>query len=177
MVSLNLDKIIEYMEIYGNDIEENHRGWYDRRDGQIHVFSREVLGYIEDLDENEEPDFSKFPEWQREEVAEALAFYEKWDGKSLVSMPDRYEFNQYGIMEEYRDCQDNPAIYNQLDASLHGKGAFRRFKDTALRLGLLQQWYTFRDNAMLEKARQWCDENNIPYIQEKGGTAEARRKE
>ena len=46
----------------------------------------------------------------------------------------------------------------------YGKGAFRRFKDSVIRLGLDQRWYQWRDEAYKKKAIEWCEENGITYV-------------
>ena len=46
---------------------------------------------------------------------------------------------------------------------IHGRGAFRRFKDELDRSGLLDRWYEFKRNALREQAIEWCTENDIPF--------------
>jgi hypothetical protein len=49
-----------------------------------------------------------------------------------------------------------------LDA-IHGNGAFRMFRKTTERLGILESWYQYRKNALEKIARQWLDSHNLPY--------------
>src|SRR5437588_8802737 len=44
-----------------------------------------------------------------------------------------------------------------------GKGAFRYFKDTADRLGLLNRWFQYRNDAVKEFVVEWAEDNNVPY--------------
>ena len=46
--------------------------------------------------------------------------------------------------------------------AIKGKGAFRYFKDTASRLGLLDEWYRYRANAMKEFVVDWAEADNVP---------------
>jgi len=57
----------------------------------------------------------------------------------------------------------NEKMRNILYSSLKGKGAFRRFKDTANELGILEDWYKYRDEAIKELAIEWCKENNLEF--------------
>ncbi len=47
--------------------------------------------------------------------------------------------------------------------SLHGRGAFRRFKDTVYQFGLEKAWYGFRDDCYREVALRWCDAHDIAH--------------
>jgi len=67
------------------------------------------------------------------------------------------------MMEEFAEIQANVANANKIYEAIRGKGAFRRFRATAEQLGLLQEWYAFRDREMIEKARRWCKRNEIDY--------------
>jgi hypothetical protein len=57
--------------------------------------------------------------------------------------------------------QDSAAA-EELWRAIKGKGAFRCFKDTASRLGLLQQWYQYRDDALKQYVLDWAAGQNIP---------------
>jgi hypothetical protein len=47
--------------------------------------------------------------------------------------------------------------------AIKGKGAFRYFKDTINRLGLREQWFQYRDEALKEFVVEWAEANNVPY--------------
>ena len=54
-------------------------------------------------------------------------------------------------------------VIDALRDALRGKGAFRRFKDVADRLDLIQDSYTQRDAAYASFARQWLQDSDIPF--------------
>ena len=58
----------------------------------------------------------------------------------------------------------------QLWGAVKGKGAFRYFKDTASRLGLLEERSRYRDEAMKEFILAWAEARNVPFL------ADLRRK-
>jgi hypothetical protein len=66
-------------------------------------------------------------------------------------------------MSDFADTVHNPRKQKQLEIALSGRGAFRRFKDAVYREDVEEAWYAFRDRRYLEFARDWCDENQIPY--------------
>ena len=78
-----------------------------------------------------------------------------------VALPDRFEIDEYLMMERFAiGIQDAPQG-DELLAALRGRGAFRRFKDAVYRLGRADEWHSFRDRAYEDIARTCCEENNI----------------
>ena len=57
----------------------------------------------------------------------------------------------------------------RLIRAIQGRGAFRRFRDTVERLGLLNEWYEFRDNCYRERAVSWCHGHNISFVDDEDG--------
>ena len=58
-------------------------------------------------------------------------------------------------------------IRNKLYKALNGKGAFSRFKKEIAYLGIREKWFLFRDERLKEKVKQWLEDNEIEYIEEK----------
>lgn len=80
-----------------------------------------------------------------------------------ISLPSRYELDEYGMMESFTSTIKSNHIYNMLQIALDGKGAFRRFHNTCEEYNLLDSWYKYRDQKYKEKAIEWCEENNVLY--------------
>ena len=159
MVPVKLKDVVSEIELHADDSENNWRAWFDKRDGKFYSFETRHLAIAED-DYIGEPHLAK---WELEIIEDAKAFNERWDSDFLVELPDKYEINEYDIMEEY--CESQPdVIADQLFEAIRGRGAFRFFRSTVQRLRLTDDWYKFRDNAMIEKARRWCELNEIEYI-------------
>ena len=53
-------------------------------------------------------------------------------------------------------------IRSRLERAIHGKGAFRYFRDTVEDAGLLERWYGFRDGFFEDAAREWCEDHDVP---------------
>ncbi|MCQ2079124.1 MAG: UPF0158 family protein [archaeon] len=58
--------------------------------------------------------------------------------------------------------EDESRRHEFMDA-ISGKGAFRRFRILAERYDLLEEWYGFKDRYWLSLAREWCEDNDVPF--------------
>ena len=67
-------------------------------------------------------------------------------------------------MERFIGTVADAEAAEQIWRAVKGKGAFRYFKDTASRLGLLKQWYRYRDDAMKEFVVEWAQAREIPFV-------------
>lgn len=135
-MAVKLSTIIEGMGMANMET----RVYYDRKKNELKYF-----GDYMDLSEEE---------------AEEEEFNE-----NLVSLPNQYEIHEYKMMEEFIEKIDDPKDYNCMAIAIQGRGAFRRFKDMAINLGLIEDWYKFRDEKYKEIAREWCENHNINYVE------------
>jgi hypothetical protein len=65
-------------------------------------------------------------------------------------------------MERFARSITAAAVSDELDAALHGRGAFRRFKDAVRRLGIADDWYRFRDAALEEMPCNFWNHTVLP---------------
>lgn len=85
---------------------------------------------------------------------------EEAEDRGLIALPSEYEIDEYKMMEEFASsCTDE--IADGLFDVLHGKGAFRRFKDKVLTLGIEESWYGHRDKAYMQVAQRWASDNQV----------------
>jgi len=154
---VKLKDVIENLEM----ADDNLRAYYSRKTGKILVASVEDLSIAEESEEGD--DFNEYPEWQRESINEAIDIIENWE--DYITLPDRFEINEYRIMEDFCLSIRNERILNDIYHSIKGKGAFRRFKDKIYHYGLDKEWYSYRDNALRGIAIAWCEENGIIYFE------------
>lgn len=82
-----------------------------------------------------------------------------------ISLPENFEINEYQMMEEFILKLPRGNSQRVLAHAIQGKGAFRRFKDRLYDVGLVKEWYSFRDGAYEKLAREWCEEHNIEIIE------------
>jgi hypothetical protein len=117
-----------------------------------------MLGVADETDEGD--DFSGYREEDREEIAEARLLFSHED--NFIRLPDKWYIHEYSIMEQFAEKWKNPHVRDELCRAIHGKGSYRKFRDTTDRYGITEQWYQFKHQAMEEKARAWCEENHVP---------------
>ena len=88
---------------------------------------------------------------------------EEPDDDDLIALPDRYEIDEYGIMKDFAESYPEASTKEWLVNSIHGKGAFRRFRAVLERFYITDQWYAFQDEAYRTKAMKWCEDYGIYY--------------
>jgi hypothetical protein len=111
--------------------------------------------------ENEEP-LDDFPEWQHDAIRIAKDIVET---DHYLALPDRFEIHEYQIMERFCLSIDDEDMRDDLCDAIRGRGAFRRFKDRMQVYGMAEEWYRYRDEALREIAKAWCEEHGITYTE------------
>jgi len=134
MEKLDLDKVATEFEDISNDIDV----FFNRDTGEFHMRIDEAFTGIDDE--------------------------EDYEADCWIPAPTQFDINEYRIMAAFADSVTNPRDSDQLDYALHGKGAFRRFKDAIHRLGIPEDWYAFRRQAFIDIAQEWCEDNDLPYL-------------
>ena len=152
MNKVDLDKVLEALEF----VSDEGNSYYNKGTGEI-IYIGEEEQRIADRCEMDE--LEGYPEWQREIIETAIDLEENWD--NYISLPSKFDIDEYEIMVEFCDSIENDRISKQLSNSLNGRGAFRRFKDTAIRLNVENKWYDFRDEALKKIAVEWSEDNGI----------------
>ena len=144
---VQIDAIVEGMEMQSDNISS----YLHRPSGRVVIVSDEALEAAENDDD----------EWVTpEELAEARRILSAHD--EYLELPDRFEIDEYRMMERFAHGLGAAERDATLQA-LHGRGAFRYFKDTVHQLGLAKAWYGFRDASYREVARSWCEAHGIAY--------------
>lgn len=150
-----LKDIIEALEL---QIDE-YSSFLDRDTGRVETVSGDLLLKAEDSSDGAEPD--DLLEWQEEE----------WEvAKRIVSAEDRFEMlptkfdvHEWSIMQDYSLSLEPGRLRDDLLHAIHGRGAFRNFKDTLRRHGVEPAWFEFRTEALRKIAIDWCDEHQIVW--------------
>ena len=158
MKPVNLIELVDAFQGISDD--DTYRGFVDKRDGRIYSFEARhlaIAGFYLDGDDCEGCPAEQF------EIDKARESTDRYDREFVVPFPDKYEMRDYDIMEEYAEAQPDVRIAHQLRCAIRGKGAFRKFREAVTRFGFLDDWYAYRDSAMLERARRWCVRNGIDY--------------
>ena len=121
------------------------------------------LSILSAVEESDEASLGELPVWQQPELEIARAIAED-SGERFVAAPNKFDFPEYRQMERFigrvADAEASEALWR----AIKGKGAFRYFKDTANRLGLLEEWCHYRNEAMKTYARDWAEAKHIPIV-------------
>ena len=153
-VPVKLSDIIDEMIISSDEASS----YLNRVTGEIVLVTSEEANVAEDPE-----DWDLLPGWQQEvmpKIKEAL------ESRDYLKLPGKYEIHEWSIMEEFAHSVDDEEASDELLTALHGRGAFRYFKDTVRGLGIQQDWYDFRDEAFKEIARDWLVAHDIPFVED-----------
>lgn len=156
MKPVKLKEIIDEMDT----MSDEYKVFLNIETGNIVSLSVEVLGIAEDSEEDE--DFSDYPQWQQDELKEALEVIVNWE--NYVELPSKFDIDEYSIMEEFCDYVSNSQKGDALRNAIRGRGAFRKFKDTIERFNIEDSWYKFKEEAFRKIAVEWCEDNHIEYV-------------
>lgn len=151
-MKVKIDDIIDAVD-FDSDMSESY---LNTKTEQVCMFTDEEL-----LAAEKGVDLSDSAEWYREAVASAKHYLENQD--DYLSLPEKYDFNEYRIIEKFIARVVIPKQSEMLSRSIHGKGAFRRFKTELEKLGLLDEWHKYRGQKLREFVEFWCKENKIDF--------------
>ena len=147
---VSLQAVVEAMDLPNSEWES----FLDPQSGEIITITDEERRSLED----EEPE--RLPEWEREHLPRVR---EVLESDRFLRLPDSFEIHEWSIMERFCHTIEVPAAQGELLDAIHGKRAFRTFRSTVERLGLRDQWYSFRSAAFEEIAREWLRSHGIPF--------------
>jgi len=143
-----------------------HIALFDRQMGHVVSVDRDVMNGVEEGDEER---LDGLPDWQKDEVEIARAVCDD-NGERFIDAPDRFNFHEYRHMERFIETVEDGESAEALRRAIKGRGAFRYFKDTADRLGLLDRWFRYRDEAMKAFVIAWAEANNVPFEDDLAGS-------
>ncbi len=156
MKAVKLSELIDALEF---DSEE-YGNWVDRHTGRVVSAAHATINAV---GEGNGGTRESLADWEKEEVEIAKAIVMD-SGERFVAAPNKFDFHEYRQMERFIQSLEDTAAVEQLWRAIKGKGAFRYFKDTANRLGLLQEWFKYRDNAMKAFVRDWAEARQLPVV-------------
>jgi len=151
-VPVKLSEIIGALEL---QIDES-LSFLDKDTGEVVTFTDEELQAAEKDDPLDD-----YPEWEQESIRRAQKLIYEDDAPGL---PTKWDIHEYQIMEEFCYSIKDENISDSLCYTIRGSGAFRRFKDGIHRFSVQDDWYRYRYEAFKKIAIEWCEENEIEYI-------------
>src|SRR5262249_31842212 len=151
-MSVKIRDIVEALEMQFDE----SRNYLDKETGEVTTISFEVTALVE---AGESPD--TLPGWQQPEFKTAQLIHET-TGRFLA-LPSKFDVHEWQIMEEFASSVEDEVLRDELLSAIHGRGAFRYFKDLIHRRGVKEDWYEFRAEALREIAVDWLEENGLTY--------------
>jgi hypothetical protein len=149
-IILSLRDIADAIESQNNE----GAAYVNPETGEIVQVSEDEIALVEEGAADEE-----LPQWQREampKIREAL------ESGRFLTLPDRFEVHEWAIMERF-SLEQTERARKVLLGAIHGSGAFRHFRGAVERLGLLDAWYRYRQEAIEQIARDWLEEHKLAY--------------
>ena len=151
---IKLQEIIEELDIQFED----NRTFLNKRTNAILSLTSEDLRAAED-----EKPIDHLPDWEQENRKAAFDVVENFE--KYIELPNKYEINEYEIMEDFCLTVSDQRKQDILLRAIRGKGAFRRCKYKVLEFEIEENWYSFREDRFKQIAIKWCQENQIDFIE------------
>ena len=155
MTPVKISDIVEGLEMQFDELTS----FLDKETGHVETVSHEMLHRAEEADEDDSGE--DLPEWQRREYDIAKLIV-PMSGRFL-RLPSKFDVHEWQIMADFASSVENDSLRDELLSAIHGRGAFRYFKDVLHRRGMKEQWYEFRTQALREIAVNWLEEHGVSY--------------
>jgi len=150
---VKMSDVLDGLEAQG---DETH-AFLDKQTGEVLLLMDEDLCAA---DGDEEGDLSDCGEWERESIEQAKAVQAD-EGGRFLALPDRFDVNEWEMMRDFAMALEDDSQAESLQNAIHGRGAFRYFRDRVHELGLADAWYKFREEQYRQVALDWCEANGV----------------
>ena len=154
-MKIKVPDVVREMDLPGPDFT----AYLNRRTGEFVSTSAEEAEALE----SEAPD--EILDWMSDILPKLR---EVTVSQDWVALPDPFEIHEWEIMHGFARSISNSEVSNLLLNALHGRGAFRYFKDQLRVHDLTDRWYEYRERAFEEIAIDWLEANGIPYERDAG---------
>ena len=134
--------------------------YLDKEKGEPFLVSKEQLRAVEGDAELED-----YPEWEREQIKLTREILLDKKGERYILIPGKFVSHEYSTMENFCFSFDDNEILRALLQTIKGAGAFNRFNNCIHRYGVADDWYKYRYNSMKRIVIDWCEANNIKYVE------------
>ena len=150
MALVSLRNVVEALDLQSDEL----RSCLDPDTGEIVTFNEE------EADLAESGEWENAPAWMQEYLPKVKRALED---DRMLELPDRAHIDEWRMMQDFAELQEECRCRPELLSVIHGTGAFRNFRSAIQRLGLEDPWYRYREAAFERVAKQWLEENRIPY--------------
>jgi len=141
---------------------EEWSSFVDRRNGEVVGLPSSTLEFVE---EGEDPE--DYCDEGGEELLELARKICNTD--DFVSLPSQFDIHEWSIMRDFCNLVDSDSDRTELLKAVHGSGAFRFFRATINRLGLVDQWNNFKEATIETIVIDWLESQSIQWSRTKPG--------
>lgn len=104
------------------------------------------------------------PDWQKETLPNADRI-EAGYGTRYITIPPEESYAGYNDMAAFIETLTQPHLQSQLERAIHGKGAFRNFKNVLLDHPKERElWFQFRGEQLRQRIFDWLETEGIELI-------------
>jgi hypothetical protein len=147
---VKLQDVVDEMDV----VSHTFKAFINRKTGDLTTLTETMIDEAEgDFDFEDECD-ELTPE-----VKEVL------ESDDYLELPDADEIHEWSIMERFSESLNNDEWRQELLTAIHGRGAFRLFRDSIHRLGIEDDWDAFRKETFSEIARDFLLAHGIPFVE------------
>lgn len=150
MKSVSLRDIVEALDLQSDELHS----CLDPNTGEIITFNDEEIRIVQ------RGNWESAPAWMQEQLPKIKRALED---DRILELPDRAHIDEWRMMQDFALDEEQCRCRSELESAVHGEGAFRRFRDTIRRLGVEDKWLRYREVEYERVAREWLEENKIPY--------------
>lgn len=120
----------------------------DVRQGYVDIRDGKVVMMADDLAE-------------RDAMHYALAMEEDWE--HYIPIPNVMDGDEAAMMRAFAESRPREDVKERLLTALQGAGAVTRFRHQVRHLLLKPAWEAFKQDYLMQVARDWCEENDVEY--------------
>jgi hypothetical protein len=154
---VRLQAVVDEMDT----LDDDWAAYINRKTGELISFPDGVEGCLED-------DGGAHADWEPGTVED---YKRVTSDKDFIALPSKYEIHEFTIMERFCLSLDSKPTRDRLLEAIRGRGAFRRFKDVVHGLGIHEDWYRYRNDALKRIATDFLDAEAISYVDDAGPAA------
>ena len=120
----------------------------DVRQGYVDIRAGKVVMMADDMAEEEA-------------MHHAFAMEEDWE--HYIPIPNVMDEDETAMMHAFAESRPREDVKERLREALQGTGAVTRFHHQVRHLLLKPAWEAFKQDYLLQVARDWCEENDVEY--------------
>ena len=98
---------------------------------------------------------------EEEAMHHAFAMEEDWE--HYIPIPNVMDEDETAMMHAFAESRPREDVKERLLTALQGAGAVTRFRHQVRHLLLKPAWEAFKQDYLMQAARDWCEENDVEY--------------